>query len=118
MPPGLMDDLTFRLELVKLAVSLLTPLLVALFGFTINRNLQRLTAAQWRNQKAVERRLTFFDQVAPWLNDVYCYVLQVGNWKELSPFEVIGLKRKLDKAFYVNAALFPSPLLRRYITFI
>jgi len=111
-------DPELAIEILKLAVGALTPLLLALVGFSINRNLQRLAAAQWANQKAVEKRLLIFDQIAPGLNDLYCYVTFVGNWKELTPKQIVELKRTVDKTIYVNAALFPRFVIRSYNYFI
>jgi hypothetical protein len=106
------------IEIVKIATGIATPVLVAIIGFRLNRTMQGLAAAQWANQKAVEKRIAVFDDLAPLLNDLYCYLMFVGNWKELKPNEVVQKKRQLDKKFYVYAALFSPELIRVYNDFI
>ncbi|MEK6238604.1 MAG: hypothetical protein N2C14_28120, partial [Planctomycetales bacterium] len=71
----------------------------------------------WANQKVIEKRLAVFDDFAPLLNDVVCYFTYVGGWKELTPPEVVKLKRRLDRIAYVNAPLFPRGFLAHYNTF-
>jgi hypothetical protein len=106
------------LELAKLFVSALTPIVVILVGFFINRKLKQLEAIQWANQKVVEKRLEVFDALAPSLNDLLCYFTYIGNWKELSPSKVVEIKRALDKKAYINAPLFSWQFLDRYAAFI
>ncbi len=106
------------LEIVKLVASLLTPIAVAVVGLWINRRLKKFEQLQWANQKVVEKRLVVFDQIAPLLNDLLCYFTYVGCWKDLTPPDVVKLKRGLDRIAYVNAPLFPRAFLDRYNAFI
>ena len=106
------------IEIVKIGTGIATPILVAILGFRLNRTMQGLAAAQWANQKVVEKRLTVFDESAPLLNDLYCYLMFVGNWKELKPNELVQRKRQLDKKIYVYAALFSQDLIDSYNAFI
>ena len=106
------------LEIVKLAASLLTPIAVAVVGLWINRRLKKFEQLQWANQKVVEKRLVVFDQIAPLLNDLLCYFTYIGCWKDLTPPDVVKLKRGLDRIAYVNAPLFPPAFFDRYNAFI
>ena len=45
------------LEVAKLGVAALTPIPVAAIGYRINRRLKSLEAAQWAQQKIIERRI-------------------------------------------------------------
>ena len=105
------------LEAIKLIVSVLTPIILLLFGFWINRRIKRLESIQWANQKVTERRLRIFDELAPLLNDLLCYYTYIGLWKELTPPDVVSLKRKIDKIAYVNAPLFPAEFLTQFNNF-
>ncbi len=106
------------LEIVKLFVSSLTPIAVVWFGFYINRISKRLEQAQWANQKVIEKRISIYDIVAPKLNDLFCYFAYVGNWKDLTPVEVIKTKRDLDKQVFVYSPLFPRHVFDAYQEFI
>jgi len=94
------------LEIAKLLVSAVTPLLIVFLGWYINRALKRLEHFQWQNQKLIEKRLSIFDDIAPHFNDLLCYFTYVGCWKDLKPIDVVHLKRALDKKIFLAAPLF------------
>ena len=43
-----------------------------------------------------------------------CYLTFVGRWKQLTPPDVIALKRDLDRFFYPVAPLFSTPTAAAY----
>jgi hypothetical protein len=100
------------LEITKLVFSALTPIVVAVLGWWISRRLKRLEHAQWANQKFMEKRLEVYSNLAPVLNDLYCYFDFIGDWKMKDPIAILNHKRCADRMFYVNATLF-SPRFRR-----
>ena len=51
------------------------------------------------------------------MNDLYCYFLYVGQWKDISPEQVIITKRRLDKLVYSNSPFFSSDFLKQYENF-
>jgi hypothetical protein len=106
------------LEIAKLLVAGLTPVLIAIVGLYLNRRLKRFEHMQWRNQKLIEKRLAIYDDLAPLLNDLLCYFTYVGNWKEIKPNEIVQLKRTIDKKFYVAAPLFSTVFFSETMTFI
>ncbi|HEY8186439.1 MAG TPA: hypothetical protein VIF64_10235 [Pyrinomonadaceae bacterium] len=105
------------LEIAKLAVSILTPVLVLAIGLGVNRSLKRLEHRQWASQRIIQKRLEIFDELAPSLNDLLCYFTFVGSWKELTPVEVIKMKRRIDRIVHVNAALFSRNFRSKYSNF-
>lgn len=102
------------LEIAKLTVAALTPIVVAGAGYWLNRRLKSLEAAQWAQQKIVERRIRAYDELAPEMNRLYCYFAYVGSWKESTPADMVGLKRHMDERAYVSAPLFDRDFLRLY----
>ncbi len=94
------------LEISKLFTALFTPAALAIIGIYIHRVTKRFEHLQWRNQKLIEKRLAVYDDLAPMLNDVLCYLTYVGCWKDLNPLEVVKLKRTLDKKIHLAAPLF------------
>jgi hypothetical protein len=105
------------LEVTKLIVSLATPALVVWLTYQVGRFTSRLERTQWANQKLIEKRLQIFDDVAPELNDLYCYFCRIGNWKELSPPDVISKKRELDRRVHVYEPLLPDGAIAAYDSF-
>lgn len=106
------------LEIVKLAISTLTPVLVVVIGFLISRRQKLLDSLQWKNQKLTEKRIEVFERLAPLLNDVFCYFTRVGSWKEMEPPEIVGKKREMDRIVHVNKPLFSPAFFVRYESFI
>jgi hypothetical protein len=106
------------LEVAKLLVATLAPISVALLGWFISERFKRLDDFQWKNRKVVEKRIEIFDKLAPDLNQLYCYFAWVGNWKELTPPEIIAIKRSLDHGFHVNRYIIGEEVFRAYNAFI
>src|SRR4051812_5961528 len=96
------------LEIAKLIVAAITPIALACIGVYIHRLTKRFEHAQWRNQKLIEKRLAIYDDLAPLLNDNFCYFTYVGNWKERKPVEIIASKRNIDKKIHLAAPLFSA----------
>ena len=93
------------LEVAKLAVGVLTPLLLLGLGWVLNTRLKRIEHSQWSSQKFIEKRLALYEDMAPKLNDLFCFFSLVGNFRDISPPAAVALKRDLDKAFFVNRFL-------------
>jgi hypothetical protein len=106
------------LQVATLAVQALTPLVVAGVGYFLTRASRRIEEVQWANQTVVTRRLEIFAQVAPWLNQLFCFATFVGVWKEIQPGQATGLKRKLDETMYANRVLFSDSLFDAYREFL
>lgn len=85
------------LEITKLVVAGLTPVLVAALGFWLNRRLKSLEQAQWAQQKVIDRRIKAYDELAKPLNELFCFFCYVGSWKEITPPDLVRLKRELDQ---------------------
>lgn len=90
------------MEIAKLAVAALTPLLVVALGFMVTRAARRIEDAQWANRKVIERRIELYDDMAPLLNDLFCFFTRVGHYRDVDPPDAVVRKRKLDKLFHTN----------------
>ena len=105
------------LEIVKLITSLLMPAAMLFVGIWLDRRIKEFEHRQWFNQKVIEKRLAVYEELTPKLNDIMCYFLQIGTWKERNPNEIIDMKREIDKIAYVYAPLFSPKFLSRYNEF-
>jgi hypothetical protein len=106
------------LEITKLVIGTLTPLFLLFLGIWVNRIAKRVETAQWANQKLIEKRIAIYDELAPLINDLYCYYMCVGNYKEFTPLQIIAIKRNLDKKVYIYAPLFSPDFIYSYNKFI
>ena len=98
------------LEKAKLAISILTPLLVLVLGIVINNSVK--TA-----ERSTGLRSEIYKQIGGDLNDIYSYLAFVGGWKNLSPAEIIDRKRAVDKAMYTYKPFFSKELFATYERF-
>ncbi len=120
------------LEIWKFASSVLTPMTVLVLGCIIWSG-QRDTVQHWERAQAEHRktveaearererlrdvRFAIHRDVAPLLNDIFSYHFYVGNWKELTPADIIARKRKLDSLMYSNMPLFTPAFFELYHAF-
>ena len=94
------------LEVAKLCVTGLTPLALAFVGVYIHRVSKRFEHQQWRNQKLIEKRIAIYDDIAADLNSILCYFTYVGDWKDVTPPEMVSAKRVVDRKIHLARPLF------------
>lgn len=99
------------LELAKLAVAISTPLTVLAVGWWIKQREQI-------NAELIRKRIAIYDQVVPLANDILCFFLGVGHWRELDPVKVIERKRELDRLMYRYRPFWSEACWRRYAVFV
>lgn len=107
-----------KLEIVKLLVQAATPIAVAILGVYLTRLAKRFEHVQWRNQRLIEKRISVYDDLASDLNDLLCYFTYVGCWKDLTPRDVVALKRRIDKKVYLAAPLFSPSFFENCMKFL
>ncbi len=105
------------LEIAKLVVQAATPLAVAGLGVYLTRLAKRFEHLQWRNQRLIEKRIAVYEDLASDLNDLLCYFSFVGCWKDLTPHQVVALKRRIDKKVYLAAPLFSPSFFEHCMNF-
>lgn len=98
------------LEITKVIISALTPLLLFTLGILINSSVKT-------EDRSIALRSEIYRTIGGDLNDIYCYIAFVGNWKELTPNEVIAKKRAADRTMYTYRPFFSQELFDRYETF-
>lgn len=114
-----MEENTWNsVKIVEIIISILTPLIGGIIAWRLAKLGKKMDKQKFVGEKIIEKRLSFYDNVVPSLNDLYCYYHRVGNWKELKPTEIIEKKRFLDKQFYVYSHIFKKDILKAYQPFI
>ena len=116
-------------EALAAVAALLTPFAILFLTGLVHRRSQRLEEQQrqeqerleadrWRSQELVKARLDRYNKLAGPLNSIFCYFTFIGRWKELSPVEILDLKREADQTFYVAMPLFTAEVKDSYESFI
>lgn len=98
------------LEKAKLAISILTPILVLILGIVINNSIKT-------SERSTSLRSEIYKTIGGDLNDIYSYLAFVGGWKELTPADITARKRAVDKAMYTYKPFFSKELFATYETF-
>jgi hypothetical protein len=106
------------LEIAKLLISIITPIIVTYIAFKFSKIASNLSNKNWTNQKIIEKRIEIYDLIVPKLNDLLCFYCYIGNWKEITPEKVIDIKRELDKKINIYSPLFSVELITSYQKFI
>jgi len=101
-------------EMLKLLIQFLTPVTVLGLGWYLNQRLKKIDFNHWSNQKVIEKRLEIYDEIAPKLNMLLCFYTWIGDWKEISPDDVMRAKRELDKALNIYRHLFDDNVYSSY----
>lgn len=127
------------LEITKIVVGTLTPVAILIFSYYTNLSLKEIEqerAASIRAEanaradsleaearqhaklmQVTKYRAELWPRISPLMNDLYCYFLYVGHWKDMTPEDVIKKKRELDKIVYSNSPFFSSGFLEKYNDF-
>ncbi|WP_457586089.1 hypothetical protein [Ensifer canadensis] len=111
-----MENVT--LEIVRLAVQALTPIIVGYIGWKVSKRLKDIEQNQWANRKITEKRIQIYEKVSPLLNRLFCYFNYVGDWQRHSPKDIISTKRELDHEIHVNRYLLDPAVFDAYHKFI
>jgi hypothetical protein len=93
------------LEIAKLVVAALIPVAIFGAGLLVARETRRYEERQWVWRKLFEGRLERWSEVAPLLNDLYCFFACRGHFREIDPPRAIELKRKTDKIVHSHTHL-------------
>ena len=114
--PGMTNE-PWWLEYAKLAVAALTPIMTGIVGIILVRLGTKLDVTKQLHGELLRKGLQLFEEVAPSLNDIFCFFQAVGHWAELNPEEVIKRKRAIDRTIQVNRYLFRSDFWDAYQRF-
>jgi hypothetical protein len=99
-----------NLDIVRLAIDALTPILVLVLGIFVTSSLKK-------GERSTDLRSEIYKTIGMDLNDIYCYLSFVGGWKELSPIDVIARKRSVDRAIFTYRPFFSEELFITYQKF-
>jgi hypothetical protein len=92
--------------IAQLTIQALTPIMTATIALVILILGTRLERSKQLHRSLLDKRMSLFEEIAPGLNDVYCFYQTVGHWSDLNPDEIIKRKRTIDRAVNVNRHLF------------
>ena len=114
----LSEQIWNSLKIAIMIIAALAPVIIAFLVIRFKRTIKRLENKHRTNQEIVQKRIEIYDRIGPKLNDILCFYCYSGNWKELTPVDIMRLKKELDKDLNIYAPLFSNDLSTRYNDFI
>jgi regulator of replication initiation timing len=106
-----------ELEYVKIGIAALTPIVTGIVGALVLRMGARIEHGKTLHRELLKKRLDLFEDIAPKLNDLYCFFQAIGHWSDLNPHEIISRKRAIDRALHINRFLFDQDVWEAYREF-
>lgn len=111
------EHIWYSLRIPITVIAALAPFFIAFLVFRYKRIIEGLKMKQSTNQRLVEKRIDIYDRIGPKLNEIYCFYCYNGNWKEITPLDIVSLKKELDKDLNVNIPIFSNDISEKYLSF-
>jgi hypothetical protein len=102
------------IKYAELGIAALIPIMTLVVGIIVLRLGTKLDATKQLQSELLRKRLALFEDVAPKLNDIFCFFQVVGHWADLDPDEIIKRKRAVDRVIQVNRYLFRAGFWEAY----
>ncbi len=115
--PQLDEQFLSSLKIAVILIAVLAPVIIVFLVLRFKRIKKHLINQHQTNQKLIEKRIEIYDRIGPKLNDILSFFSYTGNWKELSPVDIMRLKRELDKEININTPHFSDDLNNKYNSF-
>ncbi len=106
-----------NMEIAKLLVNTLTPLIIVFIGYYINKTLAHQQKNRRDSEKLIEKRIEIYSKIARPLNEIYCYVQDVGDYKTLNPDIILKNKRVTDRLFHMYRPIWRKKTIYAYKKF-
>jgi hypothetical protein len=88
--------------------SLTLPIMLALAGFLIGFVAQTMNRRWQTKDRVAEKRLEIYERIGEDLNRIYCYIMDVGDFKDDTPDSIVAAKRRVQKQMNIYRALWPD----------
>jgi hypothetical protein len=98
------DEIAFKrrehkLEVWKVLLSILTPLVLAYLTFVVNNAIQERGAQLKREEQILAEKQKIYAELGRRLNVFYVYIADVGDFRSYTPPRVVEMKREADRQF-------------------
>jgi len=104
-------------ETLLLLKPYLTPIVLLLLGVWARKIAINHEKRNSLHNRIIEKRVNIYDAVGKNLNDIFSFVVLVGDWKKLTPEEILSKKREVDQIMYINRPYWSKAVFNIYISF-
>lgn len=114
----LSEQIWTSLKIPIMIIAALGPVVIVFLISRYNRIIKGLKGKHQTNQNIVEKRIEIYERMGPKFIDILNFFCYSGNWKELSPMDMMRLKRELDQDVSTYAPVFSGDFRKRYMAFV
>lgn len=90
-----------KLEVWKVLVSILTPIVLIALTFVVNNSIQERGALLKREEQVLAEKQKIYAELGRRLNVIYIYIADVGDFKSYTPPRIVEMKREIDRQFFM-----------------
>jgi hypothetical protein len=90
-----------KLEIWKVYVSVLTPIVLVVLTYVVNNAIQERGALLKREEQILSEKQKIYAELGRRLNIFYIYVSDIGDFSSYTPPRVIEMKREADRQFFM-----------------
>jgi hypothetical protein len=113
------DELAIRnrghkLEVWKVLISMLTPLVLVALTFVVNNAIQERGARLKREEQILAEKQRIYSELGPRLNVIYVYIADIGDFRSHKPPDVVKMKREADRQFHAYLPYWSELTRNRY----
>lgn len=103
-----------KLEVWKVFLSILTPLVLVALTFVVNDAIQQRGALLKREEQILAEKQRIYSELGAKLNVFYVYVADVGDFRSYTPPRVVEMKREADRQFFMYLPYWSAATENRY----
>jgi hypothetical protein len=103
-----------KLEVWKVLLSILTPLVLVALTFVVNNAIQERGALLKREEQILAEKQKIYAELGRRLNVFYIYVADVGDFRSYTPPRVVEMKREADRQFFMYRPYWSEITEKRY----
>jgi hypothetical protein len=104
----------YKLEVWKVLLSILTPLVLVVLTFVVNNAIQERGALLKREEQVLAEKQKIYAELGRRLNVFYVYIADVGDFRSYTPPRVVEMKREADRQFFMYRPYWSEVTERRY----
>lgn len=103
-----------KLEVRKVLLSILTPLVLVVLTFVVNDAIQQRGSLLKREEQILAEKQKIYAELGKKLNVFYVYVADIGDFRAYTPTRVVEMKREADRQFFMYRPYWSAETEKRY----
>lgn len=109
---------TLIIEAVSTSIDALVPALLAIGGVILHRYTKTIDHRLDVERESVARSSLRFEELSTLINDIYCFTVVVGHYRDISPADAIESKRRLEHVMFSTLPMWKDSMVQAARDFI